>query len=281
MATTSLVRTDAVADRVTDGSDLLHPHWVASDIAAAAVAAAGMEYTAGCFPVVPEVVPPGTVDLSRCWEVVPRPSVLDLEDRRKMEAARWDRRRHRLLGVDPLLAKRVAAVDLPGEVHLGEDSRRRRDSDRGDRAGRVIGLVRYCPVAVVDTAPIHADCTPSVAEPNPVADGHRMEAVPDFAVPVIPPAGQALALVRVVHPAVAPHSGRSCWGNDAAEDVAAADGTEEGNLGSGFGLGVVAGRGVAGCRVACTAVVVGGSEGSSSRVCRRLGSGRRGRMGAC
>lgn len=59
MATTSLVRTDVVADRVTDGSDL--PHWVASDIAAAA--AAGMEYT-GCFPVVPEVVlRPGVVDL--------------------------------------------------------------------------------------------------------------------------------------------------------------------------------------------------------------------------
>lgn len=58
MATTSLVRTDVVADTVTDGSGL--PHWVASDIAAAA---AGMEYT-GCFPVVPEVdLRPGVVDL--------------------------------------------------------------------------------------------------------------------------------------------------------------------------------------------------------------------------
>lgn len=59
MATTSLARTDAAADRVTDGSDQLH--WVASDIAAAA----GMEYTVGCFPVVPEVVLPGVVDLPR------------------------------------------------------------------------------------------------------------------------------------------------------------------------------------------------------------------------
>lgn len=61
MATTSLVRTDAAADRVTDGSDRLH--WVASDIAAAA--AAGMEYTVGCFPVVPEEVLPGVADLPR------------------------------------------------------------------------------------------------------------------------------------------------------------------------------------------------------------------------
>lgn len=200
-----------------------------------------------------------------------------------MEAvARWDR-----LGVDPLLAKRkrVVAVDLPGEVHLEEDSHRRhrRDSDREDRAGRVIGLVRYCPVAAVDTAATHADYTASVAEPNPAAaaDVHRTEAVPALAALAI-----LQALARVVHlvpPVAPPHSDRSCWGNDAAGDVAgAADGIGAGSSGSGFGLEVAVGRrGVVGSRGACTAVVVGGLEGSSSRVCRRLDSERTGRMGAC
>lgn len=199
------------------------------------------------------MVLPAVEDRTRRWVVVP-PFVL--EDRPKMKAAvaRWDR-----LGVDPLLAIRVvAAEDLPGEVHLEEDSRRRRDSDREDRAGRVTGLVRYCPVAVVDTAVTHADCMALVAAPSSAADVHRKEAAPALAVPVILPADQTLApALRVVHPAVAPHSGRSCSGNGAA-DAAAVDGTEAGSLGSAFGLEVVVGRDVAGRRVACTAVVEGG-----------------------
>lgn len=208
---------------------------------------------------------------------VPRTVPEDL--RRKDQVVRWDHR----LGVDPLLARRLAGVDLdPGQaVHLEEGSRQRRrhrDSDREDRAGRVIGLVRYCPVAVACTAAIHEDCTAGVAAPNPAADVLRME-VPALAaaaavVPAIPPAG--LPVVHPVPPEVArPHSGRNCSGNDAAGDAAAADGTEGGNLVLGFDPGVaVAGRRRR--RVACTAGVVGGSGGSSSRVCRRPGSGRTG-----
>lgn len=194
-----------------------------------------------------------------------------------MEAVvRWDR-----LGVDPLLAKRVVVVGLPGEEHLEEDSlrRRHRDSDRVDRAGRVIGLVRYCPVAAVDTAATHADYTAAVAVPSlAAADVLRTEAVLVLAAgPAILP---ALALrVALPVPAVPPHSDRSCWGNDAA---GAADGIGVGSLALEFDLAVAVGRrGAVGCRGACIAVVVGGSEGSSSRVCRRLGSERTGRMGAC
>lgn len=193
---------------------------------------------------------------------VPRTVPEDL--RRKDQVVRWDHR----LGVDPLLARRLAGVDLdPGQAeHLEEGSRRRRrhrDSDREDRAGRVIGLVRYCPVAVACTAAIHEDCTAGVAAPNPAADVLRTE-VPALAaaaavVPAIPPVG--LPVAHPVPPEVArPHSGRNCSGNDAAGDAAAADGTEGGNLVLVFDPGVaVAGRRR---RVACTAEVVGGSGGS-------------------
>lgn len=241
MATTSLVRTDAAADRATDGSDRRHPRWVASDIvAAAAVAAAGMEYT-GCCRGAVAVALLGVGGLLRSWAVV----LADREEedpRRKVVVVvvRWDLRADRFPArrADLLLAGEVAAVDLEEP-----DSRRRpQDSGREDReAGRVTGRVRYCPVAAVDTAAIRADCRAAVAVPSPV-DVHRTEAVPAAAAAVHrathsadPVAlGPAAAVLPEVAARVVQHSGRNCSGSGAAGDVAAVDGTGAGSLGSEF-----------------------------------------------
>lgn len=189
-------------------------------------------------------------------------------------------------------AQEVVVADLPavvGQDLAGEDSRRR-DSDRVDRAGRVIGLVRYCPVVAVDTVAIRpfADCTAEAAAPTPAAADDPRTVHP---VPAAHPAAVA-AVRQTAHPevaaAAAPRLDRSYWDSDAAVAAAAAgaDVTGAGSSGWAFGRVVVADRDVvAAVEGACTGWEGAGLGGSSSRVCRRLpsGSGRTGRarLGAC
>lgn len=153
----------------------------------------------------------------------------DHRRRRKMVEVRWVPLEEARF---PVVAKQVAvAVDLPVVVEVdpaGEDSRiPGRDSDRVDRAGKVIGLVRYCPVAAVDTAAIHpfADCTAEAAAPSPAADDPRT----DPAVHPVPAAHlTAAAAPQVVLPEVAAVAARnldrSYWDSDAAA-AEGADGT--------------------------------------------------------
>lgn len=191
----------------------------------------------------------------------------------------------------PVAAKAVVVEDLPAVVAVedlaGEDSRPDRDSDRVDRAGRVIGLVRYCPVAAVDTAVIRpsAGCTAAEVAPNPAADGPRtVPAVHPVRAAHLTAAAAALRVVLpVVAAAAAQHLDRSCWGSDVA--AAGADGTAAVSSEWALGRVAVAGSGVdrdvaAVAAAACTGWEEAGWEGSSSRVCHRLlpsGSGRTGR----
>lgn len=121
----------AVADRAIDGS-VHRRRSVASGIAAA-----GREYT-GCCRAVREVRP------LRWWAESPTAGP---GDHRRKVAVRWDPPEVVSVPFPVAAAREVVVADLPavgGRDLAGEDSRRR-DSDRGDRAGRVIGRVRYCP----------------------------------------------------------------------------------------------------------------------------------------
>lgn len=120
-----------MADRAIDGS-VHRRRSVASGIAAA-----GREYT-GCCRAVREVRP------LRWWAESPTAGP---GDHRRKVAVRWDPPEVVSVPFPVAAAREVVVADLPavgGRDLAGEDSRRR-DSDRGDRAGRVIGRVRYCP----------------------------------------------------------------------------------------------------------------------------------------